>query len=168
MCGLHPTLRGERKGGQIVPGNVRYVCVLSGQNSGLQKWKKEVRLGEKKKTKQVEKIYRKETAVREHCPQTCASCPSPTNEWTQLGTDIINEARWSNDFYPQGNEVAMSGDGTTVVVAKPGSPFAYVSVHRYSQKDFSWNQIGSDIAWVTDGIRTPLAFRCHRTATPLL
>ena len=108
----------------------------------------------KKKTEKVEKICSKETAVREHCPQTCASCPTPTNGWTQLGTDIINTAS-SNDFYPQGNEVAMSGDGTTVVVAKPGSPFAYVGVHRYSQKDFSWNQIGSDIAWVTDGRSTP-------------
>ena len=35
------------------------------------------------------------------------------------------------------------------------SPTAYVGVYRYSETNFLWNQIGSDVAWVTDGIRTP-------------
>jgi len=71
------------------------------------------------------------------------------NTQTQIGTNIEGQA----DFEQMGWDVAMSGDGQTIIVGSPGSSVsAYgagqVKILRFNGSD--WVQIGTDILGLLD------------------
>eukprot|EP00559_Dactyliosolen_fragilissimus_P009299 CAMPEP_0184857494 /NCGR_PEP_ID=MMETSP0580-20130426/2640_1 /TAXON_ID=1118495 /ORGANISM="Dactyliosolen fragilissimus" /LENGTH=495 /DNA_ID=CAMNT_0027353115 /DNA_START=91 /DNA_END=1578 /DNA_ORIENTATION=+ len=67
-----------------------------------------------------------------------------TNDWTQLGSDIVGEAAHDNS----GQAVSISADGLTVAIGADyndgnGWRSGHVRIYKYVSND--WTQLGSDI-----------------------
>ena len=59
--------------------------------------------------------------------------------WLQIGSDVDGESEYNG----LGNAVAMSADGTRIVIGAPYDRSGYVRV--YEEVDGTWSQIGGDV-----------------------